>query len=146
MASSEHFSDAELCCHHTVRTVDTNGIPTFSPCNKLGATQELVDALEQLRLIVDRPILVNSAYRCPQHPLTLARPGTMHAKGKAADIRVRGMTARKLYRQAQKVTAFKGFGVDDRRNYLHVDIRPTIQIALWTYGPDGGTLPWTEAV
>jgi hypothetical protein len=144
MASSEHFSDAELCCHHTVRTVDTNGIPTFSPCNKLGATQELVDALEQLRLIVDRPILVNSAYRCPQHPLTLARPDSMHAKGKAADIRVQGMTARELYREAQQVGAFHGFGVDDHRNYLHVDVRPSSlgRISRWIYGLDGQTLPW----
>jgi uncharacterized protein YcbK (DUF882 family) len=124
---SEHFSPRELACRH---------------CGAVLVDDKLMAGLERLRALVGRPIFVTSGYRCPQHPETLKRPGSWHARAMAADIRVLGMTARQLYRCARQIDEFGGFGVDDRRNYLHVDVRPTP--ARWCYDTKGLPCGWYE--
>lgn len=102
-------------------------------------------ALEKLRAIIGKPIVINSGYRCPKHPVEVAKAQPdkgPHPKGEAADISVDGMSARQLYEAAQKVPEFQGFGVDDAQNYLHVDIRKTP--AKWCY-LSGHTIPWHES-
>lgn len=133
--TSAHFSDGELECHH---------------CHVNGCTKELVLALEQLRRVIsddrgaDTPLLINDAYRCSQHNAHLehAARGSQHVLGRAADVRVPGLTAVQLYRYALKVPVFKGIGRNDHAQYLHVDVRETP--ARWCYTPGGGTLPWSE--
>lgn len=124
-----HFSVEEFKCHH---------------CGREGIDIAVPQALEKLRDIVGKPIVVNSGYRCPQHPVEAAKsePG-MHSKGKAADVHVVGMTARQLYAEAVKIPEFHGFGVDDEGGYIHVDIRETP--ARWCYS-GGHTTKWHEGV
>lgn len=125
-ATSEHFSEPELACHH---------------CGKNECTQALVDALEELRAKVGRPILVNDAYRCKVHNEQVGGvPGSEHERGIAADIRVHGMTAAELDAIARTVPAFKGFGRADAQNYIHVDLRDTE--AQWCYHADGTWTHW----
>lgn len=126
---SEHFSPRELACKH---------------CGAIMTNEQLLAGLERLRQLVNRPIFVNSGYRCPQHPETNRRPGSWHAKAMAADIRCIGLTARQLYRFAREVPEFRGFGVDDRRGYVHVDVRPADQQARWCYDAAGAVCAWYE--
>jgi len=73
-ATGPHFSEAELACHH---------------CGVNGCKQSLVDALEAFRAIVGKPVIVSSAYRCPQHNAEAGGAGrSEHVEGLAADIRV----------------------------------------------------------
>jgi uncharacterized protein YcbK (DUF882 family) len=73
-ATGPHFSEAELACHH---------------CGVNECTQSLVDALEAFRAIVGKPVIVSSAYRCPQHNAEAGGAGrSEHVEGLAADIRV----------------------------------------------------------
>jgi len=66
---SAHFKAAELRCHH---------------CGREGVRRELLDVLEALRAKAG-PIRVNSAYRCPQHPIEARKPQPgHHARGIAA--------------------------------------------------------------
>ncbi len=126
---TKHFSSEEFICHH---------------CGRDGVKLAVPEALEKLRTIVGKPIHINSGYRCTLHPVEAAKahPGEgPHPKGEAADITVKGMTARELYSKAQEVPEFQGFGVDDQNDYLHVDIRKTP--AKWCYS-GGHTVPWHE--
>jgi uncharacterized protein YcbK (DUF882 family) len=139
-ATSEHFSKAELACHH---------------CGVNECTPELVDALEALRALIsadrgeDTPITVDDAYRCAVHNAQLAAAAvhSQHLLGQAADIRVRGMTAAELYEHARMIPAIQGFGRDDHKDYLHVDVRKVVLAggpSKWCYTPTGATMPWYD--
>ena len=126
MQITEHFDSREFACRH---------------CGKDGISRELVDALEELRVRVGRPVVVTSGYRCPEHPVerAKARPG-LHALGIAADVTVPGMAARDVYRAAVEIGRFSGFGLDEQRNFVHLDIRSTTP-ARWAYR-NGHVVPW----
>jgi uncharacterized protein YcbK (DUF882 family) len=126
---SAHFTESELSCHH---------------CGANECTQELVDALEALRLVIGLPIKINDAYRCPTHNAAVGGVSTSyHIVGMAADIEVEGMTPEQLYREALKIPAFRGIGVSVGR-YIHVDVRQ--YHARWCYSSAGKECPWNPAL
>lgn len=130
---SEHFSSAELACHH---------------CKVNACTRELVDALEALRSIVGVPIGLDCAYRCPAHNLAVGGvPDSEHTRGLAADIKIAGMTTRQMYRAAVQVPAFAGggIGVAAHQGYIHVDVRG--HRARWLYDIAGrATSIWDRSL
>lgn len=128
-ATSEHFTEQELACKH---------------CGKNECTLELVQALELLRKEVgNKPVIVNDAYRCPEHNAKVGGvPDSQHVLGNAADIMVMGMDAATLYDHAMRITAIKGLGRDDHKNYVHVDVRD--HFARWCYGLDGKQVAYYE--
>jgi len=122
-ATSLHFSDAELACPH---------------CHVNGCQRELVDALEAFRVLVRRPVRINSAYRCAQHNAQAGGAGkSEHVAGMAADIRVKGMTAAQLESVALGILAIRGIGRDDRQQYIHIDVRSAPTLARWCYSANG---------
>ncbi len=71
-ATSEHFSAAELECKH---------------CGANECKPELLDALELFRAIVGKPVIINSAYRCPAlNSAVHSRPTSAHVDGLAVDF------------------------------------------------------------
>lgn len=125
---SPHFKRKELACPH---------------CGEARVEQALIDALEALRSIIQRPIIPTSGYRCPVHNAAVGGArNSQHMLGRAADIRVPRMTPRDVYAAALHVAAFHGFGVADHQGYLHVDVRPGPQIVRWTYDKNGKQQPW----
>jgi uncharacterized protein YcbK (DUF882 family) len=92
----------------------------------------LVTGLQALRDSIQRPVEVLSGCRCPAHNAAVG--GAVHSRhllGQAADIKAPGMTAREVYAAATRISQFRGFGVDDERGFLHVDVRETA--ARWCY-------------
>lgn len=121
-ATSEHFSDTELQCH--------------CGCGVNDCTQALVDALEDFRSIVGRPVIVDDAYRCPaRNARDKGARYSQHLLGQAADIRVSGLTADQLESAARQVPAIHGIGRGDSQNYLHVDVRT--DPSQWCYNAKG---------
>lgn len=105
-----HFSEHELACKH---------------CGLLGCTDALKMALDQLRDIVNRPVIVHDAYRCPAHNATVSLVAkSQHPAGSAGDVDIPGLTLQEKYEAAKKVPAFfaGGIGVYDR-GFIHVDVR-----------------------
>lgn len=131
--TSQHFSDKQLACHH---------------CGVNLCTQELVDALEELRMRAGLPILVNDAYRCPAHNATTpnAAKNSQHQAGTAADIRIPSLTVSQMYKLALTVPAFAGggIGVAEHQGYIHVDVRSTV--ARWCYDLHGKSCAWDKGL
>lgn len=111
-ATSQHFTQAELQCK--------------CGCGKNECTQALVDALEALRALAGKPIIIDSAYRCPEHNATTpnAVKHSQHVLGNAADIVISGMTPAEMEALVKQVPAIHGFGRADHQGYVHVDMRP----------------------
>jgi uncharacterized protein YcbK (DUF882 family) len=115
---SEHFKAAELRCRH---------------CGREGVRRELLDVLEALRAKAG-PLKVNSAYRCPQHPVEARKPKPgFHARGLAADLVPLEMPLRAFYDVVRAEPRIKGIGVDHGAGYIHVDVREVAAPVLWVY-------------
>lgn len=115
---SEHFKSAELRCHH---------------CGREGVRRELLEVLEALRAKAG-PLKVNSAYRCPQHPVEASKPKSgYHARGLAADLVPLAMPLRAFYDVVRAEPKIKGIGVDHTAGYIHVDVREAAAPVLWVY-------------
>jgi uncharacterized protein YcbK (DUF882 family) len=82
-------------------------------------------ALDQLRDIVNGPVVVHDAYRCNQHNAAVSLVAkSQHPEGTAADISIPGVTLQQMYDAACKVQAFfkGGIGVYEG-GFIHVDVR-----------------------
>ena len=101
---------------------------------------ELLEKLEQLRVRLGKPVVLNCAYRCPQHNEEVGgTPNSFHTQGIAADVRTTnlGMSPLEVARIAREI-GFTGVGVYDgyhgKRGFVHVDVRPRAEeerIAMW---------------
>ena len=91
--------------------------------------KELLDLLYNVRQNVDfdKPFQIVSGYRTPRSNAILRRrkrgvaKNSLHMYGKAVDIRVPGVSLRKLKREVKKLEQ-GGVGYYPRANFLHVDI------------------------
>lgn len=131
---SPHFTKAELVCRH---------------CGWGEVDLLLLDGLERLREIAGTllgrpaPVNVNSGVRCPAHNKAVGgSPNSLHLKGMAADVWVRGVPALYLARMAELVQAFGGIGLYQGR--IHVDTR-TDGPARWAVW-NGRTVPYEEGI
>lgn len=107
---SPHFSTSEMQCHD---------------CGKCVLDPGLLPALEALRSLGPEPILIDDAYRCPEHNAQVGGVNdSTHMEGKAADLRIEGLTLQQMYDRAKSVPAFLngGIGVYDG-GFIHVDVR-----------------------
>jgi zinc D-Ala-D-Ala carboxypeptidase len=113
---SRHFSKAEFACHC---------------CGELKVEQRLIDALEQLRGLAGKAIVVHDGYRCPAHNQEVGGvSNSEHTQGTASDVEIPGLSLQQVYELALQVPDFAqgGIGVYDS-GFLHVDVRP--HVALW---------------
>ncbi len=111
MALSAHFAKEELVCRC---------------CGRIGGYPEnlkrLLAALERLRALVGRKIIVTCAYRCPKHNEEVGGvQNSYHTQCLAADIWVEGMNISKLAILAEEA-GFKGIGRYFGQSFVHVDL------------------------
>lgn len=84
MKLTEHFTLAELTASSVARSRGIDNTPTPEAMTMLIGTAEM---LERIRLLLGKPVIVTSGYRCPK--LNLAVGGVTssdHVSGQAADI------------------------------------------------------------
>jgi len=113
----KHFKPKEFACKH---------------CGEIRVDIQLLEKLEQLRTAIgNRPIIINSGYRCPTHNKAVGgAKNSQHMYGKAADIRVKDMSPRTLEKFADTVFYNGGVGMGGQ-NIVHVDTRG--HKARWYY-------------
>ena len=99
----------------------------------------IVTTLQRLRDEVQRPVIVNSGCRCKSHNATVkGAPNSQHMRGKAADIRIDGMTSREIFDTLRRLyldgELYVGYVYAINGNSIHVDVRaPQSQVVRrWT--------------
>lgn len=113
---TEHFSETELSCR-------------CGKCEFPGMDEEFMDLIEAVRTDPGwkRPMVISSAYRCPEHNNRVSSTGYdgPHTSGKAIDIRVSGKDAWDLMGVASSYE-FTGVGVAQKGNhqsrFIHLDL------------------------
>tara|TARA_R110000824_G_scaffold178540_1_gene358280 strand:- start:731 stop:1099 length:369 start_codon:yes stop_codon:yes gene_type:complete len=121
----KYFTEDELKCSH---------------CGESRMNESFMNKIEALREQLGFPFPVNSAYRCPEHPIEARKssPGA-HSTGHAIDIGVRGEKAYMLLDAAVQA-GLTGIGINQKGSsgrFIHLDDiegsrtqpRPTI----WSY-------------
>lgn len=95
-------------------------------CAVLKINPKLLQALEGLRVAADnRPIKVNSAYRCEKHNANVGgAKHSQHLYGNAADIVIEGLSPVEVAKLARDIGHFKGGGIGLYRTFVHVDVGP----------------------
>lgn len=84
---------------------------------------ELVDVLQKIRTHFGKSVTITSAYRTPRHNSSVG--GTtysQHLYGKAADIKISGVSPNKIAAYAEKLLPGKG-GVGIYNTFTHIDVR-----------------------
>lgn len=107
---SLHFSKKELACHC---------------CGDLKIENRLIEALEQLRTLAGKEIVVHDGYRCPAHNQEVGGvSNSEHTRGMAADVVIPGLSLQQMFELALLVPTFLngGIGAYDG-TFLHLDIR-----------------------
>ena len=99
----------------------------------------IVSTLQRLRDEVQRPVIVNSGCRCRSHNAAVkGSKSSQHLRGKAADIKIDGMTSqqiidiiRRLYLDGEIYVGYV-YAINGRS--VHVDVRaPQSQVVRrWT--------------
>jgi hypothetical protein len=89
---SPHFSKSELACRH---------------CGQLKVEKRLLHALEELRKLAGKPIVVHDGYRCVNHNQEVGGvTDSEHTRGMAADVDIPGLSLQQMYELALQVPAF----------------------------------------
>lgn len=84
---------------------------------------ELVNVLQKIRTHFGRAVTITSAYRTP--PRNKSVGGTaysMHLYGRAADIKVSGISPKKVAEYAEKILPNTG-GIGIYDTFTHIDVR-----------------------
>lgn len=90
MQLSEHFSLAELTVSEIAARKGLDNLPEGVALENLS---RLAEKLEEVRKVIGKPIMINSAYRSPEVNSAVGGVKTsQHCLGCAADIRIPNMT------------------------------------------------------
>jgi hypothetical protein len=94
MKLTEHFSLEELTVSEIAARKGLDNAPNETEISNLQRTALL---LEQVRALLNKPIIINSAFRSkPVNDAVGSKDSSQHRIGCAADIRVPGMTPKQV--------------------------------------------------
>lgn len=86
---------------------------------------ELVNVLQKIRSHFGKTVTITSAYRTPgKNKAVGGQAYSQHLYGKAADIKVKGVTPKKVAAYAETLLKNKG-GIGTYSTFVHVDVRAT---------------------
>lgn len=86
---------------------------------------DLVDVLQKIRAHFGKPVTINSAYRTPtKNKACGGSVYSQHLYGKAADIRISGVSPKKVAAYAEKLLVNRG-GIGIYGTFTHIDTRTT---------------------
>lgn len=94
--------------------------------------KDFLFVLDEAREFVGIPFVINSAYRSPEHPLSIKNPSSSHIKGLAVDIKATDSITRFKIVKALIEVGFTRIGIAD--TFIHVDLDfDKTQNVIWTY-------------
>ena len=94
-------------------------------CNLVMLHPKLLAKLMELRNILERPVHITSGYRCSEYNQKVGGvTNSYHRIGLAADIKVKDINLIELLEICENID-FNGIGFYEKKNFLHLDVRPT---------------------
>ena len=94
-------------------------------CNLVMLHPKLLAKLGELRNTLERPVYVTSGYRCFKHNQKVGGVvNSYHCIGLAADIKLKDINLITLLEICENID-FNGIGFYEKKNFLHLDVRPT---------------------
>lgn len=104
-----NFSPAEIACRGT---------------GQLKLNPDALDKLQALRDRLDKPLIVRSAYRSPEHNRAVGgAKASKHMDGTAFDIAMANHDPA-AFEAAARAVGFLGFGYYPRSGFMHIDLGP----------------------
>ena len=86
---------------------------------------DLVNVLQKIRTHFGKSVTINSAYRTPtKNKAVGGQTYSQHLYGRAADIKVKGITPKKVAAYAETLLKNKG-GIGIYSTFTHIDVRAT---------------------
>ncbi len=109
-----NFQPAEFTCNHCGKSHPTNPTPP----------EQVLEWLEIIRSEYgDKPVVVNSGYRCSVHNTNVGGArSSYHLKGQAVDFYIVGVDPATAFRFADELIGDAG-GVGKYANFTHIDNR-----------------------
>lgn len=99
---------------------------------KNNMNKDFLFVLDEAREFAGIPFVINSAYRSPEHPLSIKNPSSSHIKGLAVDIKATDSITRFKIVKALIEVGFTRIGIAD--TFIHVDLDlDKTQNVIWTY-------------
>jgi len=103
----------------------------FSPreiaCKGTGSilvNEEALNKLQSLRSLLNKPLVLTSAYRSPEHNKKVGgAKNSQHMRGIAFDVRMENHDPHEFERAARAV-GFTGFGYYPKSGFMHIDTGP----------------------
>lgn len=128
MKENKYFKESEFKCK-----CDKCELPSNVP------SDELIDALCEIREHYNAPITINSAYRCKEHNAKVGGAAkSQHTIGSAADFVVKDVKTEDVHKFVLERFGDKPFGIAIKHNFknayagfVHLDTRG--KKARWTY-------------
>lgn len=118
---SEHFSLREFACKGQ------------RCCDTVQLDEALVTVLEMIRTHFNKPVIINSGYRCPSHNKAVGgAAGSLHTKGMAADIVVQEVKPLEVAQYAEEIGVL---GIGLYADFVHVDTR-TVKSFWYGHGEE----------
>lgn len=110
MNLTQHFTLEEF---EASSTASSYGIDNTAPRDVIIPLYFLAELLEDIREEIGKPILVTSGYRCPELNSVVGGSITsQHMFGEAADIKVKGMSAKDLFETIVYMPSFQRGDID----------------------------------
>ena len=107
---AEHFRLSEFAC---------------PCCKRVMLHPKLLAKLVELRKTLERAVYITSGYRCPKYNQKIGGVvNSYHCIGLAADIQVKDISLLDLLEICENIN-FNGIGFYEKKNFLHLDVRPT---------------------
>jgi len=92
-------------------------------CKRVMLSLDLLTRLNHLRMVINKPICINSGFRCKKENERVGGvQGSYHLQGMAVDIYVKDFLLYDLLMYAQEI-GFSGIGFYEKENFLHLDVR-----------------------
>lgn len=99
---------------------------------------DFMERLQRLRTALRQPIIINSGYRSPTHPIEAKKDSVgSHTTGRAADVKASGHYAYELVELAIEL-GFTRIGINQKgaygQRFIHLDDNPNFpNPVIWSY-------------